>query len=321
MTPEMNPPENKEILNPENIFILSPVFQPKWKHPSKRITGSETSDNRRGDLIIENLKKASEIGYSVVLIYSSKDGQDFINALKEAATSNGKNSIVIEQQQETTYSGSRRDAIREAQKLHGKVRVMYEIEKPIDAIPDIVQPLLDGKAKVSISDRQIVVNDNVIDDRPACEGENFRGLPDRQARSEHAFSVWANDLLKHFGIMPKDFPFVDWMGNRAWIADPKIDSIFLARYETVEGKEFLGTNPDHLSSSLFYPLAMVFKENIPVVSIPINYQHDPGQTALENASKVFRKKRDDQRNMLKAEMIQFIKLIEGYKSAVRQSSV
>ena len=217
--------ENKEILNPVRVFVIGPVSMPNY--------GKNEPDTIRGDLAIANLKKVAEIGFSAVLIYGKDENPEFIRQLKQVAAK-GKNTIIIKKQDENTYSGSRRDAIRQAIKNSNcEVVVMYEIEKPIDDIPALVEPILDGRADVTITDRQIVADvssEKDITNDSEKPNEKLRGLPWYQARSEKYFSNWANDFLTKMKIKSPNSPNIDWMGNRAWRNTNKINSFFLARY-------------------------------------------------------------------------------------------
>jgi len=147
MVTETQSAEIKEVLHPERIFLLSPVYQPKW-YPGEIDPNKQEvfSDKIRGDFIIKNLKKANELGYSTVLIYDPKDNAQFLETINSIEP-NGTNTIVIQKQSETTYSGARRDAIRLAtMNSNCEVIVMLELEKPmIEHIPSMVQQILDDK--------------------------------------------------------------------------------------------------------------------------------------------------------------------------------
>jgi len=314
------PKERKEIPDPESVFLLSPVFQPKWYQGEINPDIPDSlSDKVRGDLIIGNLKLATNLGYSVILIHSPIENPEFIKVLKSTSVSNGKNKVIVRPQFENGYSQTRREAIREAEVSGCKVQVMLEMEKPmIQHIPAMVQPILYGRADVTITNRQIITTGKISND-PEKEGENLRGLPVYQARSEYAFSVWTNNLLKKIGIMPQDFPFIDWMGNRAWRNNVAINSKFLARYNTNPERPIFDIDPDQLSSSLFYPLATILWERkLKLLSIPIDYQHPKIQFELENSDPSFIIKRDNQRNKLKREMIGLLKLLLGKTSSVKK---
>jgi hypothetical protein len=305
--------ENKEILHPEKIVILSLIRMPGWYPGDVRADEKETlSDKIRGDLALKNLKEANEIGYSMVLIHSPDDNPEFINALEGISDPNSKNKIIIKKQDGSTYSGSRRDAIRTAQEMSGcEVMVMVEMEKPIiKDIPDMVLPILNGQTDVTVTDRQLITHESISND-PEKPYENLRGMPRYQARSENWFNGWVMKFLKSQGIASQDSPKIDWMGNRAWKNTPKINSFFLAKY--VKTKErYLEIDPDYLSSSLFFSLAAIFNEkSIKVVSVPVDYRHDEKQSALENNDLKFIEKRDRQRNLLKREMVEFVRMLKG----------
>lgn len=313
---EMIKKENKEVLNPKRVYIVSPISMPNY--------GKSESDTIRGDLAIENLKKANKLGYSVILIYGSRENTDFLRKLKEVDPSGG-NKIVIEEQKETTYSGARRDAIRKAvENTNCEVIVMYEIEKPIDEIQAMVEPILNGRADITITDRQIetdVKTEKDITNEPEKPTENLRGLPWYQARSEKYFCNWANELLTKMKIKSPNSPNIDWMGNRAWRNTDKINSFFLARYvEDVDRRIFMDIKPDHLSSSLFFPMVEIFKSypDVRLESVPIQYKHDSVQTNLENSDQSFIKKRDTQRSMLIHEMFEYVRQALGQRSSVKR---
>lgn len=308
--------ENKEILNPERVYIVSPISMPKY--------GISESDTIRGNLAIDNLKKANELGYSVILIYGDKENEEFLRKLKEVETS-GNNKIVIKKQDEYTYSGARRDAIRQAiENSNCEVIVMYEIEKPIDEIPAMVEPILSGRADITVTDRQIVADiksERDITNDPEKPNENLRGLPWYQARSEKYFCNWANEFLTKMKIKSSDSPNIDWMGNRAWRNTNKVNSFFLARYvEDIDRRIFDDIKPDHLSSSLFFPMIEIFRSypEVRLESVPINYKHDRVQSDFENKEASFIVKRDNQRKMLIHEMMEYVRQVLGQRSSVKR---
>lgn len=308
--------ENKEILNPERVYIVSPISMPKY--------GISESDTIRGNLAINNLKNANELGYSVILIYGDKENEEFLSKLREIQP-NGDNTIIIKKQDEKTYSGARRDAIRQAiENSNCEVVVMYEIEKPINEIPAMVEPILTGRADITITDRQIVTDiktEKDITNEPEKPNEGLRGLPWYQARSEKYFCDWANEFLTKMKIKSPNSPNIDWMGNRAWRNTDKINSFFLARYvEDTDRRIFDDIKPDHLSSSLFFPMVEIFRSypEVRLESVPIDYKHDGVQSAFENKEPSFIVKRDTQRKMLIHEMMEYVRQVLGQRSSVKR---
>lgn len=328
MVKERMQTENKEIPRPEEIYILSPVFQPNW-YPGEvdfENKGS-LSDKIRGDLILKNIEKADELGYSVVIVYSANENPDFIEAMKNMAEienkESKKNKIIIKGQEIEGYSQARREAIWAArQPMNGcEVMVMLELEKPmIEHIPEMVLPVIKGCADITITDRQIISSGELSNEAESVD-ENLRGLPRYQARSEKKFSKWLNSFLKEEGMVPSDFQEIDWMGNRAWKNDSILNQMALVRYGVKAEGVDANIRPDHLSAALFFPLVETLYKNviadrnggkkIKLVSVPIDYHHPSIQSELENNDLNFIKKRDTQREMLTKEMIEYVKMLKN----------
>lgn len=321
--------ENKEILNPEGVYLVGLASQPDWYEGEVDESKPEKMSGKiRGDLIIENLKKANEAGYSVVLIFGPKDNAQFINALK-AVESSGKNKIVIQEQKEDTYSGAARDAIREAiSNSNCNYVVRLELEKPmIEHVPAMVYPLINENAHIVITNRG-VETEYPLSDVPERPEENLAGLSPYHGRSEAKFSRETNEKLKKLDWMPIDFPKMDWMGNMAWKNDAMVNSLFLARFvENPKNEIKYIVNPDKYSSSLFFPLITLFWENkvvrekynlekLKLVVVPIKYEHDKKTSELESKLKSFKEIRDTQREKITKEVDEFIRLLQGQESLV-----
>jgi len=108
------------------------------------------------------------------------------------------------------------------------------------------------------------------------------------------------------------------MGNRAWKNTDKLNSLFLARYDSdPERVIFTDVKPDHLSSSLFYPMIEILRSQTRLLSIPIGYHHPKNQTDFENNNPEYKLKRDEQRNMLKHEMVEFVRQVLDKPSSIK----
>lgn len=160
-----------------------------------------------------------------------------------------------------TLGAQRREAIARAQQLHPLCIVYSEIEKlPLIAeVPHIVEPILSGKAEMVVPRRQ-----------------SLESYPSLQQRSEHIM----NSHWQMLTGIPLDVSF----GPRAWHAS--LSPLFLS---------YTGDYGD-LWESIMIPVLDAVLSGHRVGEVVLNYRNPEEQTAIEEGSIDFLRKRIAQLN-------------------------
>jgi len=292
--------KTKEIVNPNSIVIATSTLYPGWD-PGPHIDSSITI---RGNLALETIKEAVSDSYQVVLV-DGGSSQDFIAKAKSLGAH-------VLSQEEKGMSPGRRQAFKEASILpNAKVICWLEPEKISiikDCLPNVIFPILTGKADVVV---------------PKRDDDSFSTYPDYQAKFEkRANNLW-NRILKKHKLLPQESEDLDvWFGPKFFRNDPKILSLFLARYHLAESKPefYKNINPEDWANSTFLPIVAALKEGCRVKSITVSYKHPQEQTKLEQNSIFFRKKRFLQFKSIISITAEFVKSLENNpKTIIRRA--
>lgn len=298
----------ESLVDPHTVGIATTTFYPHWFSGEiidySTVNIIQHIDKLRGDLAIRTLREAQAKGFQIVVV----DGGSS-EAFSQALRSMG---IVVQAEQDKGMSGSRRQVLREASNLSGvKIVVWTEPEKISivrDCLPDALVAIAQGGADIVIPQR----------DKTA-----FATYPEYQVRyEERANSLW-NEILRKHHLLPEEAENLDaWFGPRFIRNDPAILGLFMHRYtydrrppltprDEKHAKE-LGQiyNTELWSDSTFLPIVIALHQGFRVRSVPVNYVHPPEQTASEQDSKEFTRKRDIQLKNIIIATINLIKKLE-----------
>lgn len=295
-------PKPTEIVNPESIIIATSTFYPNW-NPNE--INKSLSTLTRGKLALETIKEAVGKGYQVVIV-DGGSGDLFVSQAKNLGA-------MVFNQDKNGMSPGRRQAFREASNLsEAKVICWTEPEKISivkDCLPDAITPIL-------LNDADIVV--------PKRNDASFSTYPKYQAKIEkQANGLW-NKILRRNGLLTDATEDIDiWFGPKLFRNDPKILSLFLARYSLAETKFGLykDANPEDWADAVMLPIIAALKEGYRVKSVLVSYIHPPEQTKLEANNEFFDEKRRKQFRSIIAISSEFVRFLNGNpKSLIRKPS-
>jgi hypothetical protein len=281
-----------ETFNPREIGIATTTFYPGW-YPGE--TGdSPTADKIRGDIALVTIGEAMKKGYQSVVV-DGGSATEFLDSLN-------KTGVAVETEKERGMSASRRQAFEAVSGLEGVSIVCWtEPEKTsivADCIPYAVQPLINGDADIVI---------------PGRNAEAFATYPEYQVDFETTSNILWNNILRRHDLLPEDAPDLDaWIGPRFFRNDPDIVRLFEDRYEfaadTLSGLK--KDAPELWPNALFLPIVAALKSGYRVLGVDVPYRHPAQQTAFEQDSEEFRKKRAVQQENILKTTIHFIRLLE-----------
>ena len=274
----------ENLFNPQSLAISTAVHYPKWypneinydDNDEKRL-----SDKVRGDLALEMIQKAKNKGYQVIVV-DSESSSVFTQRLKE---------LEIKRLfgEKRGMSTQRQLGFKEASTIATvKYLCWMEPEKIslIDYLPDLVRPILDGKADVVVPKRR--------------EKEFRETYPNYQVNFEKQSNQLWNNMLRKFDILPKDAENLDvFFGPKIFRNTPKVREVFLAEYVYQENPELTPLSnkayrPDQYSNAIMFPIIVALFQKLRVVGIEIPYKHPEQQTKIESNSDIYRKRRADQ---------------------------
>ncbi len=315
------PPLVERALN-HSIGIATTTFYREWfpgevdyltiKDPRIR------TDKVRGDLAIQMLTEAHSRGFQLIVVDggSSPEFQDALRNLGIPMQQEEK-----DEQKKTTMSGSRRQAMREVSKLEGVEVIAWTEPEKIsfvkDILPEVAKPILVGEADIVI---------------PKRDTESFATYPDYQAAYEQrANELWNEILRRH----PPEHPLLSqgdedldmWFGPRLIRKgkDAKILELFMQRHNYYRIPNLSDTdtneqqqrefdqiyNPELWPDATFLPVIEALHAGLRVKSVLVHYEHPQAQTASEQDSEDFRRKRDIQYKNIVIATMNLILQLEG----------
>lgn len=312
--PIQSPEQGSEIIDRElhhKIGIASATFYPGWEptvEGHNQDPAKQSPAKLRGDLALESARKATELGYQMVVVDGGSSA-----AFQEALRATG---VTVEEERERGMSAGRRQAFKAVAAIPGvDVIAWVEPEKV-----SIVEAGLDDPAKAVLAgEADIVV--------PRRDAEAFATYPDYQAEYEQESNKAWNGILRRHGLLTEDQPDIDaWIGPRIFPNTSEMLELFTRRYrfkgETMRGLK--QDSPELWMNALFAPLvgALAAGKTVGVVDVP--YRHPAQQTAQEIAmeqSGGFADKRAFQQESLLVPTVHLARLLTGDKASQRASRI
>lgn len=281
--------------DPKSIAIGTVTYYPKWYRG--RLRSIKHTDKIRGDLALEFITRAKQIGMQVVVV-DGKSSKTFKNTLKNIP------GVIIKNRNSPKRSPAKRQAFKTASKIDGvKVIVATEPEKTsvLDSLEQIVTPILENRA------------DFVI---PKREEKLFESsYPEYMVESEQEGNSLYGEYLKANGIMGKDADYDFFFGPRAFKNDRKILSLFMKKFKIKTGDDNLSKDlfdAEEYSNAQYFPLVLALKKKMRILSVEIPFVYPKLQKENEEVGQreLFIEKRKNQRLSLILELIYFLNLIK-----------
>jgi len=277
--------ETEETLDPQTIALATSTYYPSYGEGAP-----DSSDNVRGRLAFEFLKKAAEDGYRVVVVdgASSKYWKEELESLKASL------GVVVEQQTEPGLSASRREAMKKAASLPGILVIGESEPEKIDIerqARKLALPIVNGKASVTVPNR----------------GKSGReNYPEAQKKAELRANTLANAIVKN----EENIDW--WVGVRFIKNDPHILDLFLKkRVMSGKGKLWQTSDPSDWSDAIYTPLVELLKSNPELVqSINIDYAHPIEMTMTEVGNPEFELRRVRQLHSIITNIAEEIRILE-----------
>ena len=287
--------------DPSSVAIACITLYPKW-YQGKLKSISHT-DKIRGDLALEFVRMAKEMGYQVVIV-NGKSEEAFSKELSKIR------GIHILKRYDSSASSDRRKVVEIASGLSQiKVIILCEPEKTSflsGCIDKILKPLLENKADIVVPKRQTAL---------------FKlSYPKYMFESEREGNVFYNEALKANGLLitnSEDFDM--FFGPRAFVNKQEVVKLFMRKYEIGHASfSFAGySNTERFSNSLFFPIVSALKESLKVqsVTVPFVYPKIQKENEEKGARELFLEKRRSQRLGLLVELLHFISYLEKNKGS------
>lgn len=293
-----------DSFNPSSVAVAMTTYYPKWYRGKLR--SIKHTDKVRGDLALESIEKATELGYQVV-VADGKSSKSFRKALSLTSCSK------LIMRRPVKSSAGKRKAIRITTKLPViKVIVLTEPEKVSlikDCIPDIVEPILNENSDIVVSKRNLQLFES--------------SYPDYQYESEVEANNLYNENLKSNNLLDEKEEFDWFFGPRAFKNDPKIVSLFMKKYSINYDNFSLPKDyfdPESYSNILFFPIIQALKKGLKVKSVEVPFNYPVLQKENEDTGdrELFMEKRKSQKLALLVELMHFISYLEkNPKSGVK----
>jgi hypothetical protein len=286
-------------IDPKSIAFAIITYYPKWyKGPLRSIKHTE---KLRGDLALEFLRKATAAGYTVICV----DGQSANSFHKELAAISD---LTVVRRRTPGRGVNKRQAIKYLSKVQKvKVIVLTEGEKISilsDCLPEIVTPILTGKADIVV---------------PRRRDDLFKSsYPAYMYQSEVEGNRIYNEALRTHGVFTPGIPDFDiFFGPRAFKNDPKIVSLFMKRYTITGGTLLEGLfDPDAYSNILNFPIITAVKNKLRVldVEVPFVYPQIQKENEEVGAREMFVLKRNEQRVNFLIGLMHFLSYLDRKKT-------
>lgn len=290
----------EQHFDPKKIGFAVITSYPKWYRG--KIKSIKHTDKVRGDLALEFVQKATELGYHIVVT----DGKSTKTFKKDLQAIPG---AIVLSRKSVTSGSAKRAAIDKVATLPGvEVIVLSEPEK-LDVVsrclPDIVLPILENKADIVVPRR----NDAM-----------FKAThPRYMYESEIELNGIYNEALRSNNLLPEELYHLDsCFGPRVFKNDKKLVSLFKRRYY-FSGTSLLEKlyNPDVYSNVLFFPLINALKEKLRVQIVEVSFSYPPLQKENEEIGQreVFIAKRSLQRVSILTELMHFLSFLQKNKNS------
>lgn len=272
-------------IDPKKIAFAIITYYPKWYNG--KLKSISHTDKIRGDLALQFIQNALSKNYQVVLV----DGKSSKNFRKKI--SNFKNLKNIKRRS-FEYSPAKRQAFKAASKLPGvKIIITSEPEKVplVNNIPDIIKPILKGKADIVVAKREAILFK--------------KSFPDYMYKSEIEANKEYNKQLRLNNLLSKKDADLDmFFGPRIFTNTPEILSLFTGNFL----KDMNNTDPEKQSNTLYFPIVMALKLGLKVesVEIPFSYPKIQKNNEEKGARVFFMKKRDSQKLSILGELMHLL---------------
>lgn len=279
-------------IDPRSIAITAITFYPDW-YPGKPKNIADTN-KIRGDLALESVRKARQLGYQVV-IADGPSSPEFKDSLAKLGVE-----VLARDRMQRAVGG--RQSIQKASALDGvRVILRTELEKVSlidDCIPLIAEPILEGIADIVVPKRN--------------EELYLETYPDYMYDSETKGRRLFNNLMHRVGLLPEDQTLEFLFGVVALSNDSHILPLFLETY-AFQGPRVGGwkyVDPEEWSDIQLFPIVKALYLGYRVESVEVPFRYPVEQKENEEANREdFAEKRKQQRMGLISELIQFIRFL------------
>lgn len=280
----------------KKVIIVSITYFPKWY--KGKVKSIKHTDKIRGDLALEAIKKAVEMGYQYIVV-DGKSSPSFRKELK------GIKNIYIVNRRSNQRSSARRLGFKKAAKLESvKAVVITEAEK-VDFITEclqkVVKPILEDKADIVV---------------PKRNGDFFKKTyPEYQYESETEGNRLYNTYLQVHGLLPSHLKDLDiFFGPRAYLNTVKVRSLFMKRFKIhfrnwIESKIY---DPEEYANAQFFPIISAINKGLRVQSVEVPFKYPLMQKENEEIGlrEVFIEKRKMQRLSVLVDLMHFLNYLE-----------
>lgn len=296
MTENLNPRFTKETpeleIDPPSIAVTAITLYPDWYAGEPK--SIRDTNKIRGDLALESIRKAIQLGYRVV-IADGPSSQEFKENLADLGVE-----VLRRDKLERSVGG--RQAIEKASVLDGvKVIIKTEPEKVSfieDCILQTALPIIEGRADIVVPKRN--------------EELNVQTYPEYMHASEARANRQYNNLLHRVGLLPQDKSLEFFFGPIVLKNDPHVIALFMEQYDfqgpRVGGRKY--AQPEEWSDIQLFPIVKALFLGLRVEGVEIPFRYPEKQKENEEANKEgFAEKRKQQRVGLVTELIHYIRLL------------
>lgn len=289
-----------QVLDPKKVGLAVITSYPKWYRG--KIKSIKHTDKVRGDLALEFVEKAVEIGYNIVV----SDGKSTKTFKKELQAIPG--SIILHRKTKTSGEG-KRSAIDRLAIIQGlEVIVLTEPEKVslvTHCLQPIVTPILQNKADIVIPKRE--------------DGLFKSTYPQYMYESEVEGNGIYNEALRSTNILPEHLYHLDsFFGPRVFRNTKKFVTLFKRRYR-FSGISLLEKlyDPDIYSNVLFFPIVNAFKQKLRVASVEVLFVYPRLQKENEEVGQreEFIAKRSLQRVSVLIDLMHFLSFLQKSRNS------
>lgn len=283
----MNINENES----KKIAIAVITYYPDWYQGKLR--SIKQTDKIRGDLAIDFLKKASQLGYYMI-VGDGKSSRSFLKVISQIPN------LIIFRSRSSKRFGRKKQIIKKASKLPGvKVIIMTEPEKIsiIENVSFLTESILNGQADIVIPKRE----NNLFE----------KTYPKYQYESEIEGNKLYNEILRTNGFYKDNNDLDLFFGPRLFINQSNIVSLFTKKFHLkINKKAFLDSYFDieDYSANLFFAIVLALKKKLRIKSaeIPFSYPKIQKENEENGSRKIFEEKRKFQKLTILIELLYFL---------------
>lgn len=281
--------------DPSSVAFAMITYYPKWYRGKLR--SLKHTDKVRGDLAIEFFKKASKLGYKVV-VADGKSSKTFRKVISEIQ------GLIIIKRKSLKRSAARRQVIKRASTLANvKVIISTEAEKTslLDSIEKIVNPILENKADIVIPKR----NEKLFKE----------SYPSYMYESEIEGNKLYNEILRTNGLLKERYDFDMFFGPRAFANSQAVLRLFTKKYHLKISKSaYLNSHFDYedYSATQHFPIIMALKKRMKVQSVTVDFSYPISQKENEERGQrsLFEEKRKNQRMIILTDLLYFLNFLK-----------